>query len=322
MSSSFLSSGAICLLWCVKALRQKWVHPCQLWHLMTHKNCVWFAWARSMITQLLLKWNISKVFLWKNSCLSLFLRELAQSSLPRRSGPASAEAKRWLRSRGSQMELADEFKRGMAISHSSVIDEGELLNEDVLSLTSSKPAASADLVSSHEDQDVAVEKDVVSESSQLERDRLDLAHSWLDRLYLSGHNCPALVILPFLPDLHAEAKRSWRKPYSKGNILGSECNHGSMRRGLRHCVLLLCFWLACPRLLQTRSGWPVIEVPYLDFGCTGSDVMGCRRPMSKNWCVFTHDSNTGIPHQRPKMQCLLLRGTMVTYVTQTDIYML
>ncbi len=45
------------------------------------------------------------------SCLSLFSRELGRSSAPRGSGPAVAEAARRLRSRRSQMELADECER-------------------------------------------------------------------------------------------------------------------------------------------------------------------------------------------------------------------
>ncbi len=46
------------------------------------------------------------------SRLSLFSRELGQLSAPRGSGPAIAEAARRLRSRGLQMELADESERG------------------------------------------------------------------------------------------------------------------------------------------------------------------------------------------------------------------
>ncbi len=48
-----------------------------------------------------------------------------------------------LRSWGSQMELADESAGGINISRSSAADESKLLEEDVLSLTSSDPAGSA-----------------------------------------------------------------------------------------------------------------------------------------------------------------------------------
>ncbi len=77
------------------------------------------------------------------SHMSLFSRELGQSSAPRGSGLAAAEAGRRLRSRGLQMELADESAGGINISRSSAADESKLLEEDVLSLTSSDPAGSA-----------------------------------------------------------------------------------------------------------------------------------------------------------------------------------
>ncbi len=73
------------------------------------------------------------------SRMSLFSRELGQSSAPHGSGPAAAEAARRLRSWGSQMELADESAGGINIS--SAADESKLL--DVLPLTSSDPARSA-----------------------------------------------------------------------------------------------------------------------------------------------------------------------------------
>ncbi len=53
------------------------------------------------------------------------------------SGPAVIEAAMRLGSGGSQMELADEFERGINLSRSSGAYESELLVEDVLSLTSS-----------------------------------------------------------------------------------------------------------------------------------------------------------------------------------------
>ncbi len=72
-----------------------------------------------------------------------FPRELGQSSAPCGSGPAVAEAARRLRLWGLQIELADEFERGVNLSRSSAADKGDLLEEGVLSLTSSDPAGSA-----------------------------------------------------------------------------------------------------------------------------------------------------------------------------------
>ncbi len=36
----------------------------------------------------------------------------------------------------------------------------------------------------------------------------------LDERYLSSHNPPAQVSLPFLPDLHTEVEKEWKKPFS------------------------------------------------------------------------------------------------------------
>ncbi len=55
------------------------------------------------------------LFLWEKhrSRLSLLSRELGRSSAPCGSGPAAAEAVKRLSSRRSQMELANEFERGI-----------------------------------------------------------------------------------------------------------------------------------------------------------------------------------------------------------------
>ncbi len=36
----------------------------------------------------------------------------------------------------------------------------------------------------------------------------------LDKRYLSGHNPPAQWSLPFLPDLHTEVEKEWKRPFS------------------------------------------------------------------------------------------------------------
>ncbi|ROL43895.1 hypothetical protein DPX16_11927 [Anabarilius grahami] len=71
------------------------------------------------------------------------------------------EAETRLRLWWSQVELAEEFERGMALTCSSAADESELLEEDVLSLTSSDPAGSALLVFSQVEQEVSDEGDKV-----------------------------------------------------------------------------------------------------------------------------------------------------------------
>ncbi|KAI2645290.1 NADP-dependent malic enzyme, chloroplastic [Labeo rohita] len=101
------------------------------------------------------------------SRLSLFSRKKGQPSAPRGSGPAAAEARRKLKSWGSQVDLADELKKGLSLSRSSVTDESELRDDDAISLTSSDPGASALLASDHEDQDMVDEgEEAEAEPSQ------------------------------------------------------------------------------------------------------------------------------------------------------------
>ncbi len=170
------------------------------------------------------------------SRVSLFSRELGQSSAPRGSGTAAADAARRLRLWGLQMELADESAGGINVLRASAADESILLEEDVLSLTSSDPAGSALLAHGQEwaDED---EEENISEPSQpvcpaygelLEvmehatarldlpwrHERVGVARSRLDERFLSEHNLPAPVSLPFLPDLHNEIMKAWEKPYS------------------------------------------------------------------------------------------------------------
>ncbi len=103
-------------------------------------------------------------------------------------------------------------------------------------MTSSDPAASSLLGSDQEEQEMSEGEEVETEPSHsscpaydelLEviehaTARLDLPWKrakmvalWghLDERYLSGHNTPAQVSLPFLPDLHAEVEKEWKKPF-------------------------------------------------------------------------------------------------------------
>ncbi|KAL1268682.1 hypothetical protein QQF64_034045 [Cirrhinus molitorella] len=67
---------------------------------------------------------------------------------------------------GSQADLADELKKGLSLSHSSVRDESELLEDDVVSLTSSDPGASALLGSTQEEQEMSEGEEAEAEPSQ------------------------------------------------------------------------------------------------------------------------------------------------------------
>ncbi len=47
-----------------------------------------------------------------------------------------------------------------------------------------------------------------------ERTKMAALQERLDERYLSGHNPPAQVSLPFLPDLHTEVEKEWKKQFS------------------------------------------------------------------------------------------------------------
>ncbi len=139
---------------------------------------------------------------------------------------------------GSQADLADELERGLSFSCSSAANKGELLDDDdVISLTSSDPAASALLGYAQEEQEMSEDEEVETEPVQsscpaydelleiMERATAMLDLQWkrakmvaprgrLDERYLSGHSPPVRVSLPFLPDLYAEVEREWKKLFS------------------------------------------------------------------------------------------------------------
>ncbi len=171
------------------------------------------------------------------SRLSLFSRKEGQPSASRGSGPTVAEARRRMSSWGSQAELADELERGLSFSRSSAANEGELLDDDAISLTSSDPAAGALLGYAQEEQEMSEGEEAEAEPAQsscpaydellevMERATARLDLPWkrakmvaprgrLDERYLSGHSPPPQVSLPFLPDLHTEVEREWKKPFS------------------------------------------------------------------------------------------------------------
>lgn len=133
------------------------------------------------------------------------------------------------------MELTEDFERGVNLLHASAANERELLEGDVLSLTYSDPAASALLVSSQKEQEVADEgKDAeMTEPSEppclayaellevmkhtvarlelpWKREKEETACERLDEQF----NRPDPVSLPFLPDLYSEIEKAQKNPYS------------------------------------------------------------------------------------------------------------
>ncbi len=172
------------------------------------------------------------------SRLSLFSRKEGQPSASRDSRPTVAEAWRRMKLWGSQVDLADELERELSLSHESAKNEGEpLVYNDVIYLTSSDPAASALLGYAQEEQEMSESEEVETELTQtscpayeelldiMERAMARLDLPWertkmvalrgrFDERYLSGHKTPAQVNLPFLPDLHTEVEKEWKKPFS------------------------------------------------------------------------------------------------------------
>ncbi len=87
--------------------------------------------------------------------------------LPHDSGPTAAEARRRLKSRGSQLDMADELERDRPFSRASAENESELLDcDDAIFLTSSDSAASALLGYAQEEQEMFEGEEVETEPSQ------------------------------------------------------------------------------------------------------------------------------------------------------------
>ncbi len=101
------------------------------------------------------------------SGLSLFSRKEGQPSASRDSGPTAAEARRQLKSRGSQLDMADELERDRTFSRASAENESELLDCDfAIFLTSLDSAASALLGYAQEEQEMFECEEVETEPSQ------------------------------------------------------------------------------------------------------------------------------------------------------------
>ncbi|KAL0149135.1 hypothetical protein M9458_055567, partial [Cirrhinus mrigala] len=162
------------------------------------------------------------------SRLSLFSRKEGQPSAPRGSGPSAVKARRKMSWWGSQADLAEELKKGLSLSRSYAGGEDELLDDDdVISLTSSDPAASALLGPTQEKQEMSEGEEAEAEPSQISGPaydellevmdpataRLDLPWKWTRKVAPRGrldecYNPPAQMSLPFLLDL-----RIWKRPY-------------------------------------------------------------------------------------------------------------
>ncbi len=107
---------------------------------MTHTIVASFVWAKSTHAMSLRGQSACTVRKLR-SRLSLFSRKEGQPSASRDSVPTAAEARRRLKSRGSQLDMADELEKDRPFSRASAENESELLDcDDAIFLTSSDSA--------------------------------------------------------------------------------------------------------------------------------------------------------------------------------------
>ncbi len=107
---------------------------------MTHTIVASFVWAKSTHAMSLRGQSACTVRKLR-SRLSLFSRKEGQPSASRDSIPTAAEARRRLKSRGSQLDMADELEKDRPFSRASAENESELLDcDDAIFLTSSDSA--------------------------------------------------------------------------------------------------------------------------------------------------------------------------------------
>ncbi len=115
------------------------------------------------------------------SRLSLFSRKEGQPSASRDWGLTAAEARRQIKSWGSQLDMADELERDRPFSRTSVENESELLDcNDAIFLTSSDSAASALLGYAQEEQEMFEGEEVETEPSQSSCTAYDLLLEVMD----------------------------------------------------------------------------------------------------------------------------------------------
>ncbi len=160
-------------------------------------------------------WGGNLRALWElRSRLSLFSRKEGQPSASRDSIPTAAEARRRLKSRGSQLDMADELEKDRPFSRASAENESELLDcDDAIFLTSSDSAVSALLGYAQEEQEMFEGEEVETEPSQSSCTAYEWVfwRLWIIKINLSGHKSPARASLPFFINLDVEVEKEWKK---------------------------------------------------------------------------------------------------------------
>ncbi len=134
---------------------------------MTHTIVASFVWAKSTHAMSLRGQSACTVSYKKApfSSVPLFEERGTAVCFPRFG--TAAEARRRLKSRGSQLDMADELEKDRPFSRASAENESELLDcDDVIFLTSSDSAVSALLGYAQEEQEMFEGEEVETEPSQ------------------------------------------------------------------------------------------------------------------------------------------------------------
>ncbi|KAL0186202.1 hypothetical protein M9458_017872, partial [Cirrhinus mrigala] len=195
----------------------------------------------------------------------------AFSSVPRGSGPASAEAGRRLHSWGSQLDLAEGMETGIPLSPASPArSPARPLGAEARAADSSPRGTGSTLpISSSEEVDVGSVEDVLAPQFPQYEELLEVVtravaklnidwppeslvepqRSKLDERFLRSRPPSARRSLPFFPDLHTEVSRSWNNPFSSRLFIPASYNYGHVggldERGYR----------AMPRVEQTLASY-------------------------------------------------------------------
>ncbi|KAI2655577.1 Transposon Ty3-G Gag-Pol polyprotein [Labeo rohita] len=232
-----------------------------------HTLYAWFVWERSMRHADCPHCDLLPMRTLR-SRKALF-EEGAFKSVPRGSGPASAEAERALHSWGSQLDLLEGMETGVPLSSASPSRSAARSAGSEARTAVSSPRGSGSTVRLSSSEGAEVE--IVEETPQsvqyeellevvtraVEKLKIDWPtesqaepqRSRLDERFLQSRPPSARRSLPFFPDLHTEVSRSWNSPFSARLFIPASYNYGSVagldERGYR----------AMPRVEQTLASY-------------------------------------------------------------------
>ncbi len=118
-----------------------------------------------------------------------------------------------------------------------------------------------------------------------------MARSRLDERFLSGHNLPAPVSLPFLPDLHDEIMKAWDKPYSARIHRYKPVNYADIEGMREHCYASMPPTLVSYLSAGVTSTLKAPDLPSKPLKNT-SRLNG--RAYAAGWCCFAHDVGVAV----------------------------